>query len=62
MTLQRLFNSWISPKVLCSKVKVLFTSSIGVAIYDVSPISYSYLYEDTDTVTFVLMAMLTTVV
>ena len=38
---------------------VLFTSMIGMAIYDVLPVSYSYPDDDTDTVTFVLMAMLT---
>ena len=41
-----------------------FISLIGTAIYmyDVLPTSYSYLHDDTDTVTFVLMAALVTVV
>ena len=38
------------------------TSYIRTAIYDVLSISYSYLHDDTDTVTFVLIVVLTTVV
>ena len=32
---------------------VLFTSSIGAALYDVQSVSYSYPHDDTDTMTFV---------
>ena len=42
------------------KSYVVFYLTIGTAIYDVLPVSYSYLHDDMETVTFVLMAVLTT--
>ena len=58
MILRRFLRCGIHLKVLCSKVLALFISWIGATIYVVLPVSFFYLHNDMDTVTFVLMAVI----
>ena len=44
------------------KSYVVFYLTIGAVIYDVLPVSYSYPHDDTETVTFALMAVLMTAI
>ena len=44
------------------KSYVVFYLTIGAAIDNVLPVSFSYPHDDTETVTFVLVAVLTSVV
>ena len=56
------YNSWISLKLLCLKAMALFSSSVVTDIYDVLPVSYSYLHHVTDTVTYIMAVLLTFIV